>query len=57
MRSKKSNYELKLSIILMFLTIYGVEKSQCDHSKGRSTKDKIDTVDWILTLNEILTMD
>ena len=30
----KSNYGLKLSIILMFLTIYGVEKSQCDRSIG-----------------------
>ena len=29
----KSNYGLKLSITLMFLTIYGVEKSQCDRSK------------------------
>ena len=28
----KSNYGLTLSIILMFLTIYGVEKSQCDRS-------------------------
>ena len=28
----KSNYGLNLSIILMFLTFYGVEKSQCDHS-------------------------
>ena len=25
--------------------------------QGRSTKDKIETVNWILTLNEILTMD
>ena len=25
--------------------------------QGRSTKDKIETVDWILTLNEVLTMD
>ena len=25
--------------------------------QGRSTKDKIETVDWILTLNEILRMD
>ena len=30
--TRKSNYGLKLSIILMFLTIYGVEKSQCDRS-------------------------
>ena len=29
----KLNYGLNLSIILMFLTIYGVEKSQCDRSK------------------------
>ena len=29
----KSNYGLNLSIIFMFLTIYGVEKSQCDSSK------------------------
>ena len=29
----KSNYGLNLSIILMFLTIYGVEESQCDRSK------------------------
>ena len=28
----KSNYGLNLSIILMFLTIYGVEKSQYDRS-------------------------
>ena len=28
----KSNYGLNLSIILMLLTIYGVEKSQCDSS-------------------------
>ena len=28
----KTNYGLKLSIILIFLTIYGVEKSQRDHS-------------------------
>ena len=32
-RTEKLNYELNLSIILMFLTIYGVGKSQCDHSK------------------------
>ena len=31
--AEKSNYGLNLSIILMFLTIYGVGKSQCDHSK------------------------
>ena len=31
----KSNYGLNLSIILMFLTIYGVEKSQCDRSKQK----------------------
>ena len=30
--TEKSNYELNLSIILMFLTIYGVGKSQCDDS-------------------------
>ena len=29
----KLNYGLNLSIILMFLTIYGVEKSQRDRSK------------------------
>ena len=29
---KKSNYGLNLSIILMFLTIYGNGKSQCDRS-------------------------
>ena len=28
----KSNYGLNLSIILMFLTIYGVEKLQCNRS-------------------------
>ena len=28
----KSNYGLNLSITLMFLTIYGVEKLQCDRS-------------------------
>ena len=31
----KSNYGQNLSIILMFLTIYGVEKSQCDRSNYR----------------------
>ena len=30
--TEKSNYGLNLSIILMFLTIYGVGKSQCDRS-------------------------
>ena len=30
--TEKSNYGLNLSIILMFLTIYGVEKLQCDRS-------------------------
>ena len=28
--TEKSNYGLNLSIMLMFLTIYGVGKSQCD---------------------------
>ena len=28
--TEKSNYGLNLSIILMFLTIYGVGKSQCE---------------------------
>ena len=32
--TEKSNYGLNLSIILMFLTIYGVEKSQCDRSNS-----------------------
>ena len=31
----RSNYGLNLSIILKFLTIYGVGKSQCDHSNSR----------------------
>ena len=30
--TEKSNYGLNLSIILMFLTIYGVGKWQCDRS-------------------------
>ena len=30
--TEKSNHGLNLSIILMFLTIYGVGKSQCDRS-------------------------
>ena len=35
--TEKSNYGLNLSIILMFLTIYGVGKLQCD----RSTKTRL----------------
>ena len=32
----KSNYGLNLSVILTFLKIYGVGKSQCDHSTGHN---------------------
>ena len=32
--TEKSNYGLNLTIILMFLTIYGVGKLQCDRSIG-----------------------
>ena len=38
--SGKSNYGLNLSIILIFLTIYGLEKSQCDGSNGLNSRCK-----------------
>ena len=37
----KSNYRLKLSVILMFLTIYGVEKLQCDHSNCEWNSERV----------------
>ena len=48
---EKSNYGLKLSITLMFLTIYGVEKSQCDRSKQQGVADSLRKVCWQYWLN------
>ena len=51
----KSNYGLNLSIILVFLTIYGVEKSQCDRSKRLlhfvPNFNSPEVKDFLLTMN------
>ena len=50
----KSNYGLKLSVILMFLTIYGVEK--CSVTTAHITGNHIDTFpNTVIDLTQCIT--